>query len=122
MSSGTGDYLARRPASRPVRLIAGIAALEALPFAIVDYSAVGGWGAALPWMLLSVYLLRGLWNGSSAAWYALVALNIVVIALCTLTLFAHNVHVSGGPLLLARVGLELALLATPGVRRWVAQD
>lgn len=38
------------------------------------------------------------------------------------TNFVHNTHMDGGPFLLPRVGLELALLATPAVRRWVAQD
>ncbi|MEY9925790.1 hypothetical protein ABH926_000410 [Catenulispora sp. GP43] len=121
MSSATDGYIEARPAPRPAGLIAGIAVLEALTVAIADYSAVGGLGAALPWLLLDIYLLRRIWIGSSVAWFALVTLNVGVVAVAASTLFVHNLHVDGGPLLLARLGLELALLAAPGMRRWVAQ-
>jgi hypothetical protein len=122
MSSATNNGLAPQTALRPVGLIAGIAALEALTYTMADYSTSGGFGAAVPWLLLDLYLLRSIWRGSHTAWFALVALNIGLVALAAMTYFVHNMHMGGGPFLLVRVGLELALLATPAVRRWVAQD
>lgn len=115
-------FLAPRAASRPVGLIAAIVALEVLAFSITDYAAFGGLGASVPWILLDVYLLRKIWHGSFGAWSVLVALNIGVIALAAWTLFQRNAHMDGGPLLVVRVVLELALLAALGMRRWVSQD
>lgn len=122
MSYTADSYFAPRAAVRPTTLIALVAVLEVLTFSLSDYSAAGGWGAAFPWMLLSAYLLRKIWRGSYNAWWALVMLNVCVIVLAALTLFAPNTHLTGGPLVVVRVGLELALLAAPSMRRWVAQD
>jgi hypothetical protein len=121
MSHATEGYLAPRNAARPVGLIAGIAALEALTFLLTGYSKADGLGAAVPWMVLDFYLLRKIWRGSSNAWSLLVVLDVGVIVLCVLTLFEHNLHVDGGPLVVVRVALELALLVAPGMRRWVAR-
>lgn len=121
MSYATDGYLAPRTASRPVGLLAGIAALEVLTYSLPDYTAVGSLGAEVPWMLLDAYLLRKIWRGSSGAWSVLVALNIGVIVLAAWTLFARNIHMDGGPLMVVRVVLELALLTAPRLRRWVSQ-
>ena len=122
MSSATDGCLAPRTEPRPAGLIAGVGALEVLTFATADYSAAGGLGAALPWMLVDFFLLRKIWRGSSGAWCVLVALDIAVIALFALTFFVRDTHVDGGPSVLVAVGLELALLAAPRMRRWVARD
>jgi predicted benzoate:H+ symporter BenE len=121
MSHVTDGYLLPRNMARPVGLIAGIAALELLTFVLADFSTAGGLSAAVPWMVLDFFLLRKIWRGSSTAWTVLVVLDIGVIVLCALTLFEHNLHVDGGPLVVVRLVLEIALLVAPGMRRWVAQ-
>jgi hypothetical protein len=122
MSVAADGRIAPRAASRPVGLIAAIVALEVLAFSITDYSVVGGLGAALPWMALDYYLLRRIWRGSYGAWCVLLALNVGVIALSAWTFFERDVHVEGGPLMVVRLGLELAVLGAPRMRRWVTQD
>lgn len=121
MSSATDADLAPLAAARPVGLIAGIVLLEVLTYSMTDYSAVGGAGAAVPWILLDAYLLRRIWHGSHGAWSVLVALNIAVLGLAAWTLAETNVHMEGGPWLAVQTALELALLAAPGLRRWVAE-
>ena len=122
MGSATDGGLAPRAALRPVGLIAAIAVMQVLTFAMADYSAAGGHGAAVPWLLLDFFLVWRIWRGGYTAWCVLVTLNVGVIALATMTFFVHNAYMDGGPLLLVRVGVELALLGAPATRRWVAQN
>ena len=122
MSAATYGSLAPGGAARPRWLIGAVATLEAFPYAFNDYS-VTGVGPYVPWILLSVYLLRRLWQGRYGAWMTLVALNVVGMALFAAPLFDHRIHVGGGGAFpfwqtLSSV-TEIAILFAPPMRRWV---
>lgn len=108
---------------RPTGYIVEIAGLELLPYLSASHQLTAVW-PLVTWAAVSGFLTWKIWQGDDAAWLILLMLNFAYLLLILLAPF-NVVKTGHGDLWLfcqaAAEGVEVSLLLTPRMRRWVGR-